>query len=40
MADASESNLFNKEGFPVVPFRTDDWKTVTKDVKYSIEILK
>jgi len=40
MADASESNLFNKEGFPAVPFRTDQWKTVTKDVKYSIEIIK
>lgn len=32
--DASKSNLFNKEGFPAVPFRTDDWKTSTKDVKY------
>lgn len=34
MGDATESNLFNKEGFPAVPFRTDDWKTITKDVKY------
>ncbi len=32
--DASKSNVFNKEGFPAVPFRTDDWKTITKDVKY------
>jgi sialate O-acetylesterase len=32
--DASKSNLFNKEGFPAVPFRTDDWKTITKFVKY------
>lgn len=37
MDDASESNLFNKEGFPAVPFRTDQWKTITKDKKYQIE---
>ena len=37
IGDATESNLFNKEGFPAVPFRTDDWKTVTKDAKYRIE---
>ncbi len=36
MGDATESNLFNKEGFPAVPFRTDEWKTVTKDEKYKI----
>lgn len=36
IGDASESNLFNKEGFPAVPFRTDDWKTITKDEKYKI----
>ncbi|MDP3311726.1 sialate O-acetylesterase [Lutibacter sp.] len=36
VGDASESNLFNKEGFPAVPFRTDEWKTVTKDEKYKI----
>lgn len=34
--DASACNLFNKEGFPAVPFRTDEWKTVTKDAKYKI----
>jgi sialate O-acetylesterase len=34
--DASADNLFNKEGFPAVPFRTDDWKTVTKDAKYTV----
>jgi sialate O-acetylesterase len=32
--DASANNLFNREGFPAVPFRTDDWKTVTKEAKY------
>jgi sialate O-acetylesterase len=32
--DASKSNLFNNDGFPAVPFRTDDWNTITKEVKY------
>lgn len=36
IGDASASNLFNQEGFPAVPFRTDDWKTITKDAKYDI----
>ncbi len=36
VGDASESNLFNKEGFPAVPFRTDQWKSVTKEEKYKI----
>lgn len=36
IGDASACNLFNKEGFPLVPFRTDDWKTVTKQMKYEI----
>jgi sialate O-acetylesterase len=40
MGDATECNLFNKEGFPAVPFRTDEWKTVTKNEKYTIEKLK
>lgn len=40
VGDASDCNLFNKEGFPAVPFRTDEWKTVTKDEKYTIEKLK
>lgn len=34
--DAADANLYNKEGFPAVPFRTDQWKGVTDDVKYSI----
>ncbi len=37
VGDATESNLFNKEGFPAVPFRTDEWKTITKDEKYKID---
>jgi sialate O-acetylesterase len=40
VGDASDCNLFNMEGFPAVPFRTDEWKTVTKDEKYKIEKLK
>lgn len=27
-------NLYNKEGFPAVPFRTDSWKGVTEGVKF------
>ena len=37
IGDASDNNLFNQEGFPAVPFRTDDWKMVTKDAKYVVE---
>lgn len=40
IGDASACNLFNREGFPAVPFRTDDWKTITKDVKYTIVEIK
>jgi sialate O-acetylesterase len=34
--DAGDANLFNTEGFPAVPFRTDQWKGVTEGVKYAI----
>lgn len=34
--DASDNNLYNKEGFPAVPFRTDNWKNVTENIKYRI----
>ena len=34
--DAGEANLFNKEGFPAGPFRTDKWKGVTEEVKYHL----
>lgn len=27
------ANVFNKEGLPIVPFRTDDWKVVSEAVK-------
>lgn len=32
--DAGEANLYNKEGFPAVPFRTDTWKGVTEAARY------
>jgi len=33
--NASDANLFNKDGYPATPFRTDRWKGVTEGVKYS-----
>jgi sialate O-acetylesterase len=32
--DAGDANLYNKEGFPAVPFRTDTWKGVTEGARY------
>lgn len=29
--DASDCNLYNAEGFPASPFRTDTWKGITED---------
>jgi sialate O-acetylesterase len=40
MGDATECNLFNKEGLPAVPFRTDDWHTVTRQARYTCEKLQ
>ncbi len=37
--NTTDCNLFNKEGFPAIPFRTDEWKTATKEEKYTIEKL-
>lgn len=34
--DMPEVNLYNKEGFPASPFRTDTWKGITEEVKYVI----
>ncbi len=39
IGDATACNLFNKEGFPAVPFRTAEWKNATKGEKYIIEKL-
>jgi sialate O-acetylesterase len=35
--NAGEDNLFNKEGFPAPPFRTDKWKGITEGKKFAIE---
>jgi len=35
--DAGACNLYNKENFPASPFRTDDWETLTNNVKYTFE---
>ncbi len=40
MGDATACNLFNKEGFPAVPFRTAEWRNATKSEKYEMEKLK
>jgi sialate O-acetylesterase len=32
-----DANLFNKDGFPAVPFRTDTWKGITENGKFKIE---
>jgi sialate O-acetylesterase len=34
--DISESNLFNKEGLPAVPFRTDSWERETVAKKFEL----
>ena len=36
VGDASECNLYNNEGFPAIPFRTDNWKLSTEVEKYKI----
>ena len=33
---ADDGNLFNKEGFPASPFRTDSWKGITEENKFTI----
>ena len=35
--DTGYVNLFNKEGLPAVPFRTDQWNTITQKAKYSLK---
>ena len=32
--DNIEANLYNKEGIPAVPFRTDTWKGITEGVLF------
>lgn len=36
--DAGNANLFNKEGFPAFPIRTDTWKGITENNKYKITL--
>ena len=31
-----DANLYNKQGFPAEPFRTDTWKGITEEAKYAI----
>jgi len=31
-----DANLYNKQGFPAEPFRTDTWKGITEETKYAI----
>ena len=31
-----DANLYNRQGFPAEPFRTDDWKGITEDTKYAV----
>ena len=35
--DMPEVNLYNKDGFPASPFRTDTWKGVTEENRYEIK---
>jgi sialate O-acetylesterase len=35
--NAGMDNLFNKEGFPASPFRTDAWKGITENSKFAIQ---
>lgn len=32
--DNMEANLFNKEGLPAAPFRTDNWKGITEEARF------
>lgn len=32
-----DANLFNKEGFPAVPFRSDTWEGITKDARFNFQ---
>jgi sialate O-acetylesterase len=36
--DATDCNLFNEEGFPAAPFRTDNWPGVTEGREFRVTI--
>jgi sialate O-acetylesterase len=38
--DDSEAALFNKDGFPAAPFRTDNWRSVTEGKKYAPPLMQ
>jgi sialate O-acetylesterase len=35
--EASDTNLYNAEGFPAPPFRTDTWKGITEEARFEIK---
>ncbi len=35
--DMPEANLYNRQGFPAVPFRTDNWMGITEKKQFRIE---
>ncbi len=35
--DAGNSNLYNQQGFPAIPFRNDKWDLTTERMKYSVQ---
>lgn len=35
--NAEEANLFNREGLPASPFRTDNWKRLTENARYEFQ---
>ncbi len=36
--NAGEDNLYNKDGYPASPFRTDQWKGITEEEKYTVSL--
>ena len=32
-----DANLYNKDGFPAAPFRTDEWRSITARAKYLVK---
>jgi sialate O-acetylesterase len=35
--DMPEADLYNREGFPAVPFRSDKWKGITEGVRFEVK---
>ncbi|RYD92153.1 MAG: sialate O-acetylesterase, partial [Sphingobacteriales bacterium] len=34
--DVSDANVFNSDGYPLAPFRTDNWKGITETARYKL----